>query len=301
MEHLLDKSLLDKLYPLRECEDSTPEDPEVEDSGPDGAYRMSTYPRGPALIINNEKFQAKSGLPDRPGTEKDGKALQHLFTSSGFVTSTFNDLTAGGMQQVLQSYAKRDHTKAQCLIVAILTHGRKGGSLYGVDGRLVKVETLTEFFTGRKCPSLVGKPKLFFIQACRGPKRDTAVKGYEETDSSPQTNETADGLKEVFLPSQSDFLLSFSTVEGYVSRRDKTYGSWYVRDLVEVLTKNASDEHLLDMLTMVNDKVSKRSASEDGYKQTSSVKTELRKKLFFKPGEYDLNHLDREPNWCCIS
>ena len=86
MEHLLDEALLDKLYPL-ECEDSTPEDPEGEDSGPDGAYRMSTYPRGPALIINNAKFE---DLPDRPGTETDGKALQHLFTSSGFVTSTFN-------------------------------------------------------------------------------------------------------------------------------------------------------------------------------------------------------------------
>ena len=298
MEHLLDQSLLDKLYPLRECEDSIPEDPEIEDSGPDGAYRMSIYPRGLAIIINNAKFE---DLPDRPGTETDGKALQHLFTSSGFVTSTFNDLTAGGMQQVLQSYAKRNHTKAQCLIVAILTHGGKGGSLYGVDGRLVEVETLTKFFTGRKCPSLVGKPKLFFIQACRGKKHDSAVKGYEETDSFQQTNETTDGLKEVILPSQSDFLLSFSTVEGYVSWRPADYGSWNVKDLVEVFTKTAFHEHLLDMLTMVNDKVSRRSASKDGSKQTSSVKTELRKKLYFKPGEYDLNHLDREPNWCCIS
>ena len=249
VEHLLDEALLDKLYPLRECEDSTPEDPEVEDSGPGGAYRMSVYPRGPAIIINNAKFEE---LPDRPGTETDGKALQHLLTSSGFVTSTFNDLTAGRMQQVLRSYAKRDHTKAQCLIVAILTHGGKGGSLYGVDGRLVEVETLAKFFTGRKCPSLVGKPKLFFIQACRGKKHDSAVKGYEETDSFPQTNETADGLKEGILPSQSDFLLSFSTVEGYVSWRSTKYGSWYVRDLVEVFTENADKEHLLDMLTMVN-------------------------------------------------
>ena len=156
MEQLLDKSLLDKLYPLGECKDSTPEDPEVEDSGSGGAYRMSTYPRGPVIIINNAKFE---DLPDRPGTEIDGKALQYLFTSSGFVTSTFNDLTACGMQQVLRSHAQHNHTKAQCLIVAILTHGGKSGSLYGVDGRLVKVETLTEFFMGRKCPSLVGKPK----------------------------------------------------------------------------------------------------------------------------------------------
>ena len=124
------------------------------------------------------------------------------------------------------------------------------------------------------------------------------MKGCEETDSFQQTNETADGLKEVFLPNQSDFLLSFA-VEGYASWRHAEYGSWYVRDLAEVFTKNAAKEHLLDMLTMVNDKVSKRSAS--GSKQTSSVKTELQKNLYFKPGEYDLNHLDREPNRCCIS
>ena len=300
IEHLLDKSLLNKLYPSRECEDSTPENLEVEDSSPEGAYRMSTYPRGPAIIIKNTTFQARSGLDDIPGTEKARNALQHLFTSSGFVTSTFNDLTAERIQQLLQSYAKRNYTKAQCLIVAILTHGGKGGSLYGVDGRLVKVETLTKLFTGGKCPSLVGKPKLFFIQACRGKKHDAAVKGSEETDILQQTKETADGLKEVFLPSQSDFLLSFA-VEGYASWRQAEYGSWYVKDLAEVFTKNAAKEHLLDMLTMVNDKVSKRSASKDGNKQTSSVKTQLQKNLYFKPGEYDLNHLDREPNRCCIS
>ena len=297
IEHLLGKSLLDKLYPLRECEDSTPEDPEVEDSGPDGAYCMSSYPRGPAIIIKNKTFQPGSCLDDIPDTEKARNALQHLFTSSGFVTTTFNDLTAERIQRLLQSYAERNHTKAQCLIVAILTHGGKGGSLYGVDGRLVKVETLTKFFMGGKCPSLVGKPKLFFIQACREKKRDSAVKGSEETDSLQQTNEITE---EVILPSQSDSLLSFA-VEGYASWNHAEYGSWYVRDLVEVFTKNAAKEHLLDMLTMVNDKVSKRSASEDGSKQISSVKSELRKKLYFKPGEYDLNHLDREPNWCCIS
>ena len=97
------------------------------------------------------------------------------------------------------------------------------------------------------------------------------MKGREETDSFPQTKETADGLKEVILPSQSDFLLSFSTVEGYVSWRNKTYCSWYVSDLVEVFTKNAFDEHLLDMLTMVNNKVSKRSASKDGSKQLDII------------------------------
>ena len=60
----------------------------MPDSGSDGAYCMITYPRGLAIIINNEKFQAGSGLDDIPGTEKDGKALQHLFTNSAIVQNS---------------------------------------------------------------------------------------------------------------------------------------------------------------------------------------------------------------------
>ena len=46
---------------------------------------------------------------------------------------------------------------------AILTHGEEDDTLYASDGSF-KLSEITEFFTTENCPTLAGKPKLFFIQ-----------------------------------------------------------------------------------------------------------------------------------------
>ncbi len=42
------------------------------------------------------------------------------------------------------------------------------GAVHGVDGPAVPVQLITNYLNGQNCPSLQGKPKLFFIQACGG-------------------------------------------------------------------------------------------------------------------------------------
>jgi len=44
----------------------------------------------------------------------------------------------------------------------VLTHGEHG-KLYGFDKKY-NTEKLWENFSGKKCPSLAGKPKIFLIQ-----------------------------------------------------------------------------------------------------------------------------------------
>lgn len=58
--------------------------------------------------------------------------------------------------------AKEDHTDSDCLVVVVMTHG-ESGILYTHDSKYT-VETLWNPFAGTKCPTLIGKPKLFFIQ-----------------------------------------------------------------------------------------------------------------------------------------
>ena len=67
-----------------------------------------------------------------------------------------------------------DHMPFNCFICCILTHG-KLGKVYGTDGATVDIMELTSSFKGAKCKSLVGKPKLFFIQACQGLEKQTGV------------------------------------------------------------------------------------------------------------------------------
>lgn len=58
--------------------------------------------------------------------------------------------------------AAEDHTDADCLIVVVMSHG-ESGLLHSTDS-LYPVDMLWAPFTGDRCSSLAGKPKLFFIQ-----------------------------------------------------------------------------------------------------------------------------------------
>ena len=66
----------------------------------------------------------------------------------------------------MEEVACYDHTDADCIFVAVLSHGEMG-ILYAQD-QPFKPDRLWCHFNAEKCPTLAGKPKLFFIQACQG-------------------------------------------------------------------------------------------------------------------------------------
>lgn len=72
--------------------------------------------------------------------------------------------TSGGKLKSFHSYS--------CLMVFILTHGSNDGVLKGRDLNEIPVEKLSEIFNSERCKDLAGKPKIFFIQACRGANLD---------------------------------------------------------------------------------------------------------------------------------
>lgn len=126
-----------------------------------------------------------------------------------------------------------DHESKDCFICCILSHGDKG-IIYGTDGKEASIRELTSYFTGSKCPSLAGKPKVFFIQACQGNNFQKAVPvetdlekdNYLDIDSLPQKN---------YIPDEADFLLGMATVKYCVSYREPMHGTWYIQSLCQSL------------------------------------------------------------------
>ena len=55
------------------------------------------------------------------------------------------------------------------VVVILMSHGDLHG-IYGTDEHIVRLTEIQDKFTGRNCPALVDKPKIFFVQACRGRK-----------------------------------------------------------------------------------------------------------------------------------
>jgi len=64
--------------------------------------------------------------------------------------------------QLLVLASDEDHSQRDCFVCVILSHGLDG-RVFGIDGTVTTNQILNPF-KGDRCPSLVGKPKLFFIQ-----------------------------------------------------------------------------------------------------------------------------------------
>ncbi|KAI6179845.1 Caspase Recruitment and Peptidase C14 domain containing protein [Aphelenchoides besseyi] len=132
-------------------------------------YKNFSVPKGLVLLITNEYFRPSSGLSNRPGTARDAIALNELFQKLGYSPADVHqDVTGLGMLSVARQFVKRnEHRKAHSCVVIVQTHGEQD-LLVGVDGDRICVHDFLSCFNSKAAPFLAGKPKLFFIQACRG-------------------------------------------------------------------------------------------------------------------------------------
>lgn len=250
-------------------------------------YPMTSRPRGIALIINNEVFdqhsEADEVLRVREGSEKDVKALERLFEALHFVVRTERDIGGERIKKVLDDVSNENHSACDCFVLWLMSHGREG-QFYGSDGEIVLIETVRDFFSNARCPTLKGKPKLLFIQACRGDQKEVGVEADSPYGSNqrPTTNFVSNLNFRESMPDHADILMAYSTVSGYTSFRNPCDGSRFVQCIVEVFREFAGHEDILSMLTMVNDKICKMGTVDS--KQVSEPTTTLRKKLYFWPG-----------------
>ena len=174
-------------------------------------YRMKAIPRGICLIISNTCFvaarKADIDLGDRDGGSIDVEKLKDLFEWLKFKVETFNDLTRDDMDRTLMSFANMDHKEFDCFVCCILTHGSKEG-LFGTDGEILDFKFIKDLYNGANCPSLGQKPKLFFLQCCRGELMDKGfcTDGFEGRSLGGQIRATD--------PIESDFFIGYPTPLG---------------------------------------------------------------------------------------
>ncbi|XP_030418998.1 caspase-3 [Gopherus evgoodei] len=241
---------------------------------PDESYKMDYPEIGICIIINNKNFLPATGMSFRSGTDADAAHIRDTFMSLGYKVNLHNDRTGKQMFDILQNVAKDDHSNRSSFVCVVLSHG-EDGLIYGTDGPF-ELKILTGLFRGDRCKSLVGKPKLFFFQACRGTELDSGV----ETDSSSEENTCQK------MPVEADFLYAYSTVPGYYSWRNSSEGSWFIQSLCLMLKQHAKKLELMQILTRVNRKVAQFSSYSNqpgfhGKKQIPCIVSMLTKELYF--------------------
>ncbi|KAK5613830.1 hypothetical protein CRENBAI_015710 [Crenichthys baileyi] len=244
-------------------------------------YPMTGEKRGICLVVSNNDFSKSwQSLKERVGTKTDERSLEKVFEWLGFDVQIHRDCDRKKLHSLFVELGKKDHSLMDCLVCCVLTHGEEGG-VYGVDGNSVKIKDLMHPFDGQMCPSLLEKPKLFFIQACQGSKEQPRV----------QTDGAEDETSNVFsdakitiesIPSAADFLVGMATVPDYVSFRDRRHGTWYIQSLCRNLVKFVPRRiDLVSILTEVNNDVSKKTDDSQRKKQMPQPAFSLRKRVVF--------------------
>jgi hypothetical protein len=140
----------------------------IQSTKSDDVYNMTANPRGICLIIDNQKFRDSKLLPFRYGSRADSERLSNVFSQLSFDVRIERNQTVSEMEKLFLDLSKNaDLKNHDALAVIILSHG-KTNAIYGSDGNTIKIESVLEIFNNSKCLSMIDKPKIFFISACRG-------------------------------------------------------------------------------------------------------------------------------------
>lgn len=275
------------------------------------AYQMKRNPRGRVVIINNKIFHGpvkeingknRVMLAMREGTDEDALGLHKLFTELHFIVKEHKDKNSQKIIDILQEEARdvQFHRHADCFILIILTHGTQN-AIYGSDGKTVDIKDIKDMFNARNFPCMENKPKLFFIQACRGEEYDSGQsKTVESTPINLKIEKTrrsideftfenhADALVEKPVAADAHRLVAMATTMDMVSFRNKVLGSWFMQAVIYIFRKNAHKEDLLSMLCDVNHLVTLGKARDHENREAVAVsefESTLSKRFYFFPGK----------------
>ncbi|XP_053404642.1 caspase-3-like [Mercenaria mercenaria] len=247
-------------------------------------YYDNSGKTGILLILNSYE--------DRKGTEHDVEKLKGFFGGKGLRFEVFDprenatqDLTTEEVDEVLRDVRSRLNgplaTHYYCFICVIMSHGNEDG--IKTKNGIISVENIRQFYNNKNMPKFAGRPKVFFIQACRGSaQQDSQEIDDADDEKRPEAgqNDTEDESDEIIhVPTDADTLLAYATTLGYKSFRRRGIGSWFITECINVFEKYHKKDHLEDMLITVRENVALRWTKDDGAKQMPCVWSTLTKRL----------------------
>ncbi|XP_064468132.1 caspase-7-like isoform X4 [Ornithodoros turicata] len=240
----------------------------------DMGYGNGARMRRKCVIFNFWKF---AGGDERKGTEKDKERIRKVFGEKlGFDVDVHENLEKEAMLETLKKLAGEDHSRSCCLCLFVLSHGRDD-IICCSDNQQIQLSDVYGQFDPTNCKGLTNKPKLFFIQACRGGEKDTGVQ-YDGTVDSDAWSFTRT------VPRYADFFVFYATCPGVLSYRHPLEGSYFIQTLCEILERNHHVTDFMTMMTHVCHYVAEQDipvSSAEVHKQMPNINSTLRKSLLF--------------------
>ncbi|XP_077392126.1 CASP8 and FADD-like apoptosis regulator isoform X2 [Festucalex cinctus] len=229
-------------------------------------YTFTSDPRGVCLII------------DCVGN--DGEMLARTFKSLHFNVTLHKWLglveTVSTLRGVFQGNRRQRDDGFVCCIISRGT----GTHLLATDTNCegLRLKDVRRLFNGDRCPVLVGKPKLFFIQSYSVP----AVQPCAAENHWDENLETDGGgrLTPDCVPSDADVLWSHCWT-GEEQLRQGQHHSVYLKALTDAFGRSqARSRHVLDLHKDVNRAIFEHNRRRPGEEYHIDLKTTLTKDLY---------------------
>ncbi|CAH8522247.1 unnamed protein product [Heterobilharzia americana] len=168
-------------------------------------YATDGTERGLCVVFSIDNFDPILCLPPRNGSSVDVQHIKKAFQNLDFKVIVHPNPTSETLCSVVQAVSMQNLRNHDCFACVILSHGDEGGVVYATDGA-IPLDRIMAPFRGDQCSDLRGKPKLFFIQACRGMALDDGVfvcdgpfSSYKSEGPASLTTPRRIRLKRIFL------------------------------------------------------------------------------------------------------
>ncbi|XP_030007443.1 caspase-1-like [Sphaeramia orbicularis] len=252
-----------------------------------------------ALLITNIDFKDQR-IEDREGAKKDVENMERLLSSLGYEVVKHTNLTGKEIDSALMSFSQHSklaHTDS--VFVVIMSHGKLGAVL-GVDYTEEKpdeflINNIYQHLGTQNCPSLVNKPKVIIIQACRGVGTGSVYLCNDgnagvTSDGVPQSSQqlSADGgsIEDdgwQIKHNERDFTSLLSCTPDNQSYRCPIEGSIMIQSTVKVFNTFAYKKHIEELFTLIIRDVAKFSDGNTMQIPTKDRHT-LLKNFYLYPG-----------------
>ena len=160
----------------------------------------------------------------------------------------YQDPTAHKVKEVFSELQQSDDTESLVSIaIFILSHGGENGEIFSSEGSYC-VDEIIQYLI--KCKGLAGKPKLMFVQACRGDNKDHGIKVRYNSKSETALEVFATDskiVKEDAIPCYADILIFQASYKGHVAIRNTASGSWFIQELC----KGIDERHIILHTTII--------------------------------------------------
>jgi hypothetical protein len=133
--------------------------------------RRDTKQRGLAIIVTND-YKNAAGMSSLNGTHNDGASMQDVFNKLEIANMWKKNVTGDEMKRLLKDIAQLDTLPQSYHSISFVFagHGKDNEELSLQDGVKMKVNDIVRALCPGQAPEIGVTPKLFFIDACRGPK-----------------------------------------------------------------------------------------------------------------------------------